>query len=169
MNSTLDPCSWEDKAEFSSVEVTLDGVQLSNSTLVVVKPNCKCKELHESAAAASHDQQCPTWLFPDPSSNGTCRCGDNILFYVKMYILHTFFPTLAKLKQPSMFIQDVWSGVSLHRCCLQWLFTQNAFEMPCPFIKCLYKLERVLSYQLIISNFCHLEASYAQQAEPNQV
>ena len=78
VNRTLDPCSWEDKAEFSSVEVTLDGVQLRNSILVVVKPNCKCKELHESAAAASHDQQCPTWFFPDPSSNGTCRCGDNI-------------------------------------------------------------------------------------------
>ena len=78
VNGTLDPCSWDDKAEFSSVEVTLDGVELSNSILVVVKPNCKCKELHESAAAASHDQQCPTWLFPDPSSNGTCRCGDNI-------------------------------------------------------------------------------------------
>ena len=78
VNGTLDPCSWDDKAEFSSVEVTLDGVQLHNSILVVVKPNCKCKELHESAAAASHDQQCPTWFFPDPSSNGTCRCGDNI-------------------------------------------------------------------------------------------
>ena len=78
VNGTLDLCCWEDKTEFSSTDVTLDGVELSNSTLVVVKPKCKCKGFYEIAAAASHDQQCPTWFFPDPSSNGTCRCGDNI-------------------------------------------------------------------------------------------
>ena len=60
VNGTLDLCCWEDKTGFTSVEVTLDGVELSNSILVVVKPNCKCKELHESAAAASCDHQCPT-------------------------------------------------------------------------------------------------------------
>ena len=58
--------------------MTVDGVVMRNSTLVVVKPKCKCKELHESAAAAFHDPQCPTWFFPDPSSNGTCRCGNDI-------------------------------------------------------------------------------------------
>ena len=80
VNGTLDPSCWENRDEFlcSSVEVALDGVQLHNSTLVVVKHNCKCKELQESAAAASHDPQCPTWFFPDSSSNGTCKCGDDI-------------------------------------------------------------------------------------------
>ena len=73
VNRTLDPCCWEDKC--SSVEVTVDGVVLRNSTLVVVKPKCKCKELHESAVTALHDPQCPTWFF---SSNGTCKCGNDI-------------------------------------------------------------------------------------------
>ena len=78
VNRTLDPCCWEDKSECSNVEVTLDCVELHNSTLVVVKPKCKCKDLQESAVTASHDPQCPTWFFPDPSSNGTCRCGNDI-------------------------------------------------------------------------------------------
>ena len=78
VNRTLDPCCWEDKLECSSVEVILDGLELHNSTLVVVKPKCKCKDLQESAVTASHDPQCPTWFFPDPSSNGTCRCGNDI-------------------------------------------------------------------------------------------
>ena len=78
VNVTLDQSFLENRAEFSSVEVTADGVKLRNSTLVVVRPKCKCKELQQSAAAAPHDQQCPTWFFSDPSSNGTCRCGNDI-------------------------------------------------------------------------------------------
>ena len=80
VNRTLDSCCWENRNEFlcSSEKVTLDGVELNNSTLVVVKPKCMCKELHESAAAAPHDPQCPTWFFPDTSINDTCRCGNDI-------------------------------------------------------------------------------------------
>ena len=80
LNGTLDPSSWKNSVQFacSSVEVTVDGVKLCNSSQVVVKPKCKCNELQESAAAAPHDPQCPTWFFPDPSSNGSCRCGDDI-------------------------------------------------------------------------------------------
>ena len=78
VNVTLDQSFLENRAEFSSVEVTADGVKLYNSTLVVVRPKCKCKELQQSAADAPHDPQCPTWFFPDPSSNGTCRCGNDI-------------------------------------------------------------------------------------------
>ena len=58
--------------------MALDGVQLYNSTLVVVKPKCKCNELQESVADVPHDQQCHTWFFPELSSNGTCRCGDDV-------------------------------------------------------------------------------------------
>ena len=73
VNGTLDLSCWEDKAKppYSGIEMALDGVELYNSTLVVVKPKCKCKELQESAADAPHDPQCPTWFFSDPSSNGT--------------------------------------------------------------------------------------------------
>ena len=80
LNGTLDPYCWENGDELprSGIEVALDGMKLHNSTLVVVKPKCKCKELQESAADVPHQQQCPTWFFPDPSSNGTCRCGDEI-------------------------------------------------------------------------------------------
>ena len=46
VNGTLDQSFLENRAEFSSVEVTADGVKLHNSTLVVVRPKCKCKELH---------------------------------------------------------------------------------------------------------------------------
>ena len=71
VNGTLN--SWKNKAE------SLDHVELHKySPLVVVKHGCKCDELQESAAAASHDSQCPTWFFPDLSSNRTCRCGDDI-------------------------------------------------------------------------------------------
>ena len=77
LNGTLDPYCWEngDELPHSSIEVALDG---HNSTLVVVKPKCKCKELQEPVGDVPHHQQCPTWFFPDPSSNGTCRCGDEI-------------------------------------------------------------------------------------------
>ena len=69
---------WENKTESSSVEDPLDGEKLYNSTVVVVKHECKYKKLQEPAADVPRDPQCPTWLFPDPSSNGTCRCGDDI-------------------------------------------------------------------------------------------
>ena len=77
VNGTLDPCSRKNSVQSSSnsVEITVDGVELYNSTL---KHECKHEKVQESAAAASHDPQCPTWFFPDSSSNGTCRCGDDI-------------------------------------------------------------------------------------------
>ena len=80
VNGTLDLSCLEEKAKppHGGVEVALDDVELYNSTLVVVKPKCKCEELYESAADASHDPPCPTWFFPDPSSNSTCRCGDDV-------------------------------------------------------------------------------------------
>ena len=71
LKKTLHPSCW---TESSSVEDALDGVKLYNSTVVVAKHKCKCEELQESAANIPHDPQCPTWFFPDPSSNGTCRC-----------------------------------------------------------------------------------------------
>ena len=79
VNGTLDLSCWEDKAKppYSGVEMALNGVELYNSTLVAVKPKCKCKN-QKSAADVPHDSQCPTWFFPDPSLNGTCRCGDNV-------------------------------------------------------------------------------------------
>ena len=80
VNGTLDLSCLEEKAQppHGGVEMALDDVQLYNSTLVVVKPKCKCEELYESAADAPHDPQCHPWFFPDPSSNDTCRCGDNV-------------------------------------------------------------------------------------------
>ena len=72
VNGTLDPSSWTNKAE------SLHHVELHNSPLVVVKHGCKCEELQESAADVPHDSQCPTWFFPDPSSNDSCRCGDSV-------------------------------------------------------------------------------------------
>ena len=80
VNGTLDLSCLEEKAKppYSGVEVALEDVELYNSTLVVVKPKCKCKEFQKFAADASHDRQCHTWFFPDPSSNGTCRCGDDV-------------------------------------------------------------------------------------------
>ena len=129
VNGTLDPCSWDDKAEFSSVEVTLDGVQLRNSILVVVKPNCKCKELHESAAAASHDQQCPTWFFPDPSSNGTCRCGDNIHDTVRCNestketsVLECYCMTYNKLMGPVV-------GACFYNCAKKLLLKNESYHL----------------------------------------
>ena len=79
-NGTIVPSCWEDETKLpcSGVEVALDGVELYNSTLVGLKHECKCKKLQESAADVPHDPQCPTWFFPDPSSNSTCICGDDI-------------------------------------------------------------------------------------------
>ena len=56
--------------------MTSVGVELHNS---VTKYGCKCEKLYESVSG----QQCPTWFFPDPSSNGTCRCGNDIHDAVK--------------------------------------------------------------------------------------
>ena len=78
VNRTLEPSFWQDKTKFSSIVVTLDSVELHNSTLVAVKHESKCEELQESVADASCDPPCPTWFFPDPSSNGTCRCGNDV-------------------------------------------------------------------------------------------
>ena len=80
VNGTLVPSCWEDETKLpcSGVEVALEGIELYNSTLVAMKHECKCKKLQESAADVSHDSQCPTWFFPDPFSNGTCICGDDI-------------------------------------------------------------------------------------------
>ena len=80
VNGTLDPYCWENRDELpcSGMNMALDGMKLHNSTLVVLKPNCKCKEFQESIDYVPDHQQCPTWLFPDPSSNATCICGDDI-------------------------------------------------------------------------------------------
>ena len=80
VNGTLDPYCWENRDELpcNGMNMALDGIKLHNSTLVVLKPNCKCKEFQESVDYVPDHQQCPTWFFPDPSSNGTCICGDDI-------------------------------------------------------------------------------------------
>ena len=72
VNGTLDQSSWTNNAE------SLYHVELHNSTPVVVKHGCKSEELQESATYVPHDPPCPTWFFPDPSPNGTCRCGDSV-------------------------------------------------------------------------------------------
>lgn len=63
-----------DKAESGTVEVSLDGVELHNSTLVVVMHECKCEKLQEYAP---QHQQYPTRFIPDLSLNSTYRCGDH--------------------------------------------------------------------------------------------
>ena len=78
LKKTLHPSCWVNKTESSSVEDPLDGVELYNSTVVVAKHESKSKELQKSATYVPHDSPCPTWFFPDPSSNGTCRCGDSV-------------------------------------------------------------------------------------------
>ena len=80
VNGTLDLSCWEEKTKlpYSGVEMALDGVELYNSTLVVVKPKCKCKELEAFVADAPHDPPCHTWFYPEPFSNSTCRCGDDV-------------------------------------------------------------------------------------------
>ena len=57
-----------------NVEAALDGIEQHNSTLVVVKQNCKSV----SIADAPGGTPCPTWFLPDSSANGTCRCGSDI-------------------------------------------------------------------------------------------
>ena len=76
-NRTLDPSCWMDNKSKSST-LALDGVELQNSTLVVVKLECKYKELQESVADSPHGPPCPTWFFPNSSLNGTCTCGDDV-------------------------------------------------------------------------------------------
>ena len=93
----IDSCCWENRNEFlcSSEKVALDDVELHNSTLVVVKPKCMCKEFHESAATAPHDPQYRTWFFPDPSIKVThvdvgmtfMMLSECISYYFRIYLL----------------------------------------------------------------------------------
>jgi len=64
-NGSESPCE--------SVEVALDSAKLKNSTVVVVKQKCK-----NVSSPDDHGTPCPTWLLPDSSANGTCRCGSEI-------------------------------------------------------------------------------------------
>ena len=53
-----------------------------------------------------------------------------------------------------MFIQDVLSGRGIllpyaETCNLQWVFTQNRFEIHCPLVTCMYILKGIL--------ICHLK------------
>lgn len=59
----LHPSCWVNKTESSSVEETLDGMELYNSTVVVVKHECKFNGLQESSADALYN---PTGLFLIP-------------------------------------------------------------------------------------------------------
>ena len=72
-NGTLD--CWENRAKYSSAEVSLDGGKPHNPAIVAVKHECKCTEHQGSAADATCDPPCPTWFF---LLNGTCRCGDDV-------------------------------------------------------------------------------------------
>jgi len=78
VNGTLDSTCWKRYLHCGSKMIS-DGVELHNSTLLVTKYGCECEKLYESISG----QQCPTWFFPDPFSNGTCRCGDDIHDAVK--------------------------------------------------------------------------------------
>ena len=60
----------------SGVEMALNGVEMQTSTVVFMEHIFKKDQ--ESAADTPHDAPCHTWLFPDPSSNSTCRCGDDV-------------------------------------------------------------------------------------------
>ena len=82
VNGTLDLTCQVDGAELPcrGVEMALNGVELQSSTVIFSKHICMCKKLQESVTDVPHDPPyaCPTWFFPDPSLNGTCRCGDNV-------------------------------------------------------------------------------------------
>ena len=56
--------TWWNKAESNSVEDTLDGMELYNSTVVVVNHKCKCKGRQESSADVLYNPQCPNWFPP---------------------------------------------------------------------------------------------------------
>ena len=85
VNGTLDLSCQVDGAELpcSGVEMARNGVELQHSTVIFMKHICKCKKLQESVTDAPHDPPCPTWFFPDLSSNGTCRCGNDVHGSVK--------------------------------------------------------------------------------------
>ena len=83
VNGTLDFNCWKTESLHCGSKMASDDLELHNSTLLVTKYECKCKKLHESAADVPLDPQCPTWFIPDYSSNGTCRCGDDIHDAVK--------------------------------------------------------------------------------------
>ena len=80
VNVTLDLSCQEDgaKSPYRGVEVALDGVEVQNPTTENVKHKCRSKKVQESVTDAPCDPQCPTWFFPDLSSNGTCRCGNDV-------------------------------------------------------------------------------------------
>ena len=74
---SLDPSCWENGPVDSPREYTgvaLDGAEPNNSTIVIVKQKCK----NVPMADAPDGTPCPTWFLPDPSANGTCRCGNDI-------------------------------------------------------------------------------------------
>jgi len=76
-NGTLDPSCWENGPRDSPCEnigVALDGAELNNSTIVIVKQKCK----NVPMADAPDGTPCPTWFLSDPSATGTCRCGSDI-------------------------------------------------------------------------------------------
>ena len=74
VNGTVDFSCWKNKTEslHCGSKMASDGVELHNSNLLVTKYECKCNQLHESVSVVPHDPPCPTWFFPDPSSNATC-------------------------------------------------------------------------------------------------
>ena len=66
---------------YSGVEMALNGVEMQNSTAIFMEHIFK--KVQESVTDAPHDPPCHTWLFPDPSSNSTCRCGDDVHGIIK--------------------------------------------------------------------------------------
>ena len=63
----------------SGVEMALN--EMHTSTVIFMEHICK--KVQERVTDTPHDPQCHTWLFPDPSSNSTCRCGDDVHGIVK--------------------------------------------------------------------------------------
>ena len=81
-NGTLDSSCWKKGLDLpcGSLELAIAGAGKHNSTIDVLP--------FEVSAAASQEVQssslsCPPWLFPDPSFNDTCRCGESIHGAVK--------------------------------------------------------------------------------------
>ena len=81
-NGTLDSSCWRKGLDLpcGSLELAIAGARKHNSTIAVLP--------FEVSATASQEVQpssssCPPWFFPDPSSNGTCRCGESIHGAVK--------------------------------------------------------------------------------------
>ena len=66
-------------------------MKLTNLLLLIVMVNAKVSEEQTTAheeirkssnttakTGASQQSICPTWFYPDPSSNGTCKCGNDV-------------------------------------------------------------------------------------------